>query len=82
MCFVSMDSNQPNLSGRYISNFYDNNSQTFTPAVIMEQVFFEEKFKFQYERVELNIDIATQSIILAFLKGLQNFVKMTCCIAM
>ena len=48
----------------------------------MEQVFFEEEFKFQYERVELNIDIATQSIILAFLKGLQNFVKMTCCIAM
>ena len=56
-----------------------------TQAVIVEQVFFEEKFKFQFVRVEVNMhychtkhhfDISGGSM------GLKHFVKMTCCMAM
>ena len=34
--------------GRYISKFWDSDTQTWTQTVAVEQVFFEEKFKFQF----------------------------------
>ena len=78
MCFVSMDSNLAKLLGRYISKFYDSDIHTWTPPVIVEQIFFEEKFIFHFVRVEVNAYYCHTNDW----KGLKFFVKMTCCIAM
>ena len=56
-----------------------------TQAVIVEQVFFAEKFKFQFVRVEVNIhycDTKHHFDISGGSMGLKNFVKMKCCMAM
>ena len=50
-----MDINKGNLWGRYFSKFYDNSMETWTQGVIVEQVFFEEKFKSNFVRVEVII---------------------------
>ena len=56
-----------------------------TQAVIVEQVFFEEKFKFQFVRVEVNMHYCHTKhhfVISGGSMGLKHFVKMTCCMAM
>ena len=84
--FVSMDSNQANLLGKYINTFYDSDIYKHElKQSLQNKYFFGEKLKFQFVRVEVNIhywhtkhhfDISGGWV------GLKNFVKMTCCIAM
>ena len=71
--------------GRYISKFYDSDIQTWTQAVVVEQVFMEEKLKFQFVMGEVNIHYCHTKHhfdISGGWVGLKNFVKMICCIAM